>query len=110
MGYVPTHGPGCFKVESYLTHCYECYSPVVYFECSCGSKVFFEPGEDEAIHDCARVKRAEMASLLVNMITLAQKSEGTTRCPMCEVVVKNKGFRRHAKRCPKRRTFFPFEA
>ncbi len=39
-GYVPTHGPSCVKVRAYPTKCPTCKKPVIYFECSCGSKVF----------------------------------------------------------------------
>lgn len=39
---VPSHGLGCRTVASYKTHCQYCGDSVRYFECTCGSKVFFE--------------------------------------------------------------------
>ena len=43
MGWVPTHGPDCVKVTSRKTQCPRCKLEVVYFECSCGSKVLLTP-------------------------------------------------------------------
>ena len=50
MGYVPTHGPNCRKVKSYSTECKHCGDFLIYFECTCGSKVFFEP--KGGVHSC----------------------------------------------------------
>jgi hypothetical protein len=114
MGYVPTHGPSCYKVHSYLTHCSSCGEPIVYFECSCGSKVFFDP-PDEGLHECGKVtgaRRAERATLLLDMLHYASLDpDGNTECPMCGVVLKNAGDRprKHFKRCLRRKEWFPFE-
>ena len=114
MGYVPTHGPSCHKVCSYLTYCRACDEAVVYFECSCGSKVFFDP-PDEGVHECGAAtstRRAERASLLIDMLHYAGLDlEGNTECPMCGIVVKNAGDRprKHFKKCPKRKEWFPYE-
>lgn len=108
MGCVPTHGPDCYKVHSFLTVCRDCYTVVVYFECSCGSKTFLEP-PDSGPHSCRKpIKRAERASLLIALIEYAsQNISDTTKCPMCGVEVKNKKAQRHFKKCPKRRDWFP---
>jgi hypothetical protein len=51
---VPSHGRNCRKVESYSTPCPKCGVGVVYYECSCGSKVFldFVGGS----HECNKIK------------------------------------------------------
>lgn len=51
MGYVPTHGPGCEKVHAFPTPCKYCSASLIYFECTCGSKVFLEPPSGGR-HDC----------------------------------------------------------
>ena len=43
MGQVPTHGDWCVKVRAYPTFCRKCHRRVIYFECSCGGKVFLDP-------------------------------------------------------------------
>ena len=43
MPAVPNHGPGCFKVRSNPSTCPRCKQKVVYFECTCGSKVYLDP-------------------------------------------------------------------
>lgn len=40
---VPTHGAWCVKVHAFPTFCRGCRRRVIYFECTCGSKVFFDP-------------------------------------------------------------------
>ena len=49
MGYVPNHGDWCVKVYAFPTFCPACYRRVIYFECSCGSKIFLDP-PDEGLH------------------------------------------------------------
>lgn len=50
---VPTHGPRC-TTRGWQTRCRWCGSPVYYFDCSCGSKVFFRsPGHPWPKHECA---------------------------------------------------------
>ena len=51
MGYVPSHRESCVKVRSFPTFCQKCFARVIYFECSCGSKVFFDPPR-EGEHLC----------------------------------------------------------
>lgn len=115
MGYVPNHGSGCYKVYSYLTCCSSCSDLVVYFECSCGSKVFFDP-PDEGEHKCGKAtsaRRAQRASLLMDMLHYASLDpEGRTECPMCRVVLRNSEDRprKHFMKCPRRKEWFPFEA
>ena len=50
MGYVPNHGDWCVKVHAYPTFCRDCYRRVIYFECSCGSRVYFDPPR-EGLHE-----------------------------------------------------------
>lgn len=108
MGYLPTHGPDCYKVHSFATTCRDCHAVVIYFECSCGSKVFLDP-PDYGQHSCGKpIKRAERANLLITLIEYAQQNiNDTTECPMCGVKVKNKTVRKHFKKCPKRKLWFP---
>lgn len=57
MGHVPTHGPDCYKVRSYPIGCKYCGANVMYFECSCGSKVIFVPGDSGEVHSCGSKNR-----------------------------------------------------
>ena len=110
MGYVPTHGPGCVKVQSFFTYCPDCHGAVVYFECSCGSKVFLDPAT-KVPHECVQYLRGERASLLIELIGHAKsKKVGQTQCPMCHIILRNERVRRHFKKCPKRKVWFPFKA
>ena len=48
----PTHGSWCNAV-TWRTKCPSCREPVFFFQCDCGSKVFFdELGIPWPIHDC----------------------------------------------------------
>jgi len=115
MGYIPNHGAGCVKVRSFYTSCQYCGASVVYFECSCGSKVFLDPPE-EGTHNCGNVDviadhalRLYRAIMLVNLIRLAKKAPNEcTKCPMCGTIVKNNKsrFNKHWKKCPKRSELF----
>lgn len=49
---VPNHGPTC-QTLTYPTRCSRCGESVFYFQCTCGSKVYFDDLEDFARHDCA---------------------------------------------------------
>lgn len=107
MGYVPTHGPNCFRIRSFYLLCNKCGKGVVYFECSCGSKIFLEP-PDEGIHNCATKMRGDRAQSLLDLIELADKDKHDhTECPMCHVTIKNKDVKRHFKKCPSRKNWFP---
>ena len=47
---VPTHRPGC-ETHLWRWNCPDCGSPIWYFSCSCGSKVFFDTrGPDWKYH------------------------------------------------------------
>lgn len=110
MGWVPTHGSDCYRTRSYLTICFNCRSAVIFFECSCGSKVFLDPPR-EGNHSCGKSRRRERAQLLLDLLEHAESEpEGETECPMCKVVIKSKGTRRHFKKCPKRKVWFPLES
>lgn len=63
MGYVPTHGPSCYKVRAYPLNCRYCGKQVVYFECSCGSMVYFEPGDSGVEHDCGHGTKGQGVQL-----------------------------------------------
>lgn len=97
MSYIPTHSVDCSKVRSYLTACQLCNAAVVYFECSCGNKVFFDPPEDGK-HNCIPYKRTERAALLIDLIQHAEVEPlGETMCPMCRSLIKNSRAKRHLK-------------
>jgi len=53
---VPTHGSGCVKRFCYPTFCPRCRGEVFYWECTCGSKVFFDSLGDWQEHGCLQVK------------------------------------------------------
>lgn len=109
MGHVPTHGSDCYRLRSYLTTCQGCGGSVIYFECSCGSSVFLDPPH-EGNHSCGTNKRKTRALLLLDLLRYAEDDpDGETECPMCVVVVKSKGARRHFRKCPKRKFWFPLE-
>ena len=110
-GYVPTHGPGCLEVRSYPTKCRQCSQQIIYFECSCGSRVFFDPS-GQGVHDCTQGARAYRAQILIDLIMQArQEVNGSTLCPMCGTAVRNAKdrVRKHFQRCPKIATWFPPE-
>jgi hypothetical protein len=110
MGYVPTHGSNCYRLRSYLTVCQSCGASVIFFECSCGSRVFLDPPY-EGNHSCGTTKRKERAQLLLDLLAHAEEDpDGQMECPMCHVAIKNKVARRHFKKCPKRKVWFPLEA
>ena len=50
----PKHGYHLEK--SHPTKCPHCHSKIIYWECSCGSKVFFNIDDDEELHQrtCTR--------------------------------------------------------
>jgi hypothetical protein len=107
MGYVPTHGPNCFRVRSFYILCKDCGRGVVYFECSCGSKVLLDP-PDEGNHNCIQEKRRERALSLLDLIESADADRHDhTECPMCGATIKNKDVKRHFRRCPNRKRWFP---
>ncbi len=119
MRYVPTHGLDCAKLSSYPADCDRCGAKIIYFACSCGSKVYFDPYDegdegDGGVHDCANSLnldlRSKRALLLGYLIELAQSDPSkTTHCPMCDKDIKNKkdNIRKHFKKCPNRRDWFP---
>lgn len=108
MGYVPTHRTSCIKVYSFPLKCRYCRSTVIYFECSCGSKVYLDP-PDDGLHDCGRAIRADRAMLLMDLIEISHFDPGSqTECPMCGIKVLNAKdrIRKHFKKCPKREVWF----
>lgn len=56
---VPNHGSSCRQIKCYCTVCPDCGVDVFYWECSCGSKVFFESiGNDWPKHQCLPLENA----------------------------------------------------
>ena len=127
MGYVPNHGPHCVKIRSYLTECRHCSNSVVYFECSCGSKVLFNPmngGEHDCRGGARRTSRGasqgfsgggtvslekdfRRAEQLLDLMAKARRGEGTTKCPACGEKVANSKVRMHfVHRCSKMGDWF----
>jgi hypothetical protein len=89
-GDVPTHGPGCRRVRSYPSRCPTCGSDVVYYECSCGSKVFLVPGYG-GNHECGRARQTSASRV--------QRRVREERCPLCAGRVRRGGFNDHLLRC-----------
>ena len=118
MGWVPSHSSSCVPVRSFLLKCRYCGNPVVYFECSCGSKVFLDPPR-EGNHRCAGFSensyigeggrytgRGGRAKILLDLIQYAEYSnDETVRCVMCDVDIKRLKLKKHLKKCPKREEF-----
>jgi len=51
---VPTHGPNCMTLSCNPTRCNRCGKIVFYYECTCGSKVFFDAiGDPWPKHICS---------------------------------------------------------
>src|SRR5258708_2973797 len=96
MGYVPTHGPDCIKVHSHLTGCPSCKLPVVYFECSCGSKIFLVPGNSGETHDC------RLAALMARPSRINRRTgaiNSVSQCPICLKPVKAIHYMAHVRKC-----------
>jgi hypothetical protein len=62
----PTHGKKCKTLRRWRTKCPDCKKPVIYWECNCGSKVFFDttadPGEPLNKHECDDLRASPFAS------------------------------------------------
>jgi len=119
MGYVPTHGDDCYKVRSFPLRCNFCSEKIVYFECSCGSRILLDP-PDQGLHSChgyasdslsgnSENVRQKLTKIMLGVIEYAQQNPGESpTCPMCDVTIRRQqDFVRHLKRCPKRKEWFP---
>ncbi len=115
MGYVPTHNDSCYKIRSYPTKCSYCNKTVIYFECSCGGKVFLTP-PDKGIHGCGSPSqddgfsnRGLQGQILLDAVKHVEShSKESPTCPMCDTAIKDsKNFKRHLKKCPMRKVWFP---
>ena len=111
MGWVPSHGSSCRRVRSFLLKCRYCGQPIVYFECSCGSKVFLDPPR-EGEHHCAGFSDSQYvgpggrAQILLDWIKYAEYGDDDTiQCVMCDATIQRLNLKKHFKKCPKRREF-----
>lgn len=101
LGHVPNHGPYCRKLRSYPTACPSCGARVVYFECSCGSKVFLSPTQGQS-HDCRSTPPQMTAK------QRRRHRAGTTpliskHCPYCFAGVASDRYKTHVAACSRRR-------
>ena len=56
---IPSHGYNCITIYNYETTCTNCKKRIIYFECSCRSKVFFNSRVDWEKHDCVSALQKE---------------------------------------------------
>jgi hypothetical protein len=100
FGDVPTHGPWCRKVHSYKTKCPGCRDDVVYYQCSCGSKLFFLP-DHGGVHDC----RSEVG--LSRSVSRIQRPTPPppplVSCPTCRMRVREDRLPAHQAGCGRHR-------
>lgn len=96
MGHVPTHGPNCFKVHSYRTNCPTCRESVIYFECTCGSRIFLVPGAQGETHDCRSARRTQRPSRISR---LTGEVRAQRMCPFCHCSVEATRYLSHVQRC-----------
>lgn len=96
MGYVPTHGPYCEKRYAYPSKCPTCELPVVYFECTCGSKIFLVPGDSGQTHDC-RIARLQATPSRINRTTGVVNAPRT--CPFCMRAISPSRYLAHMAKC-----------
>lgn len=87
------HGSHCF-LRSFKTECPNCGNDVLYWECTHGSKVFFEyPPYGKLIkHKCPKKKRSNKKKKYKNIV---KKPKGllnnpNVHCPACGKVFQNK--------------------
>jgi len=97
FGDVPTHGPWCQKVQSYGTRCSSCRAAVIYFECTCGSRVFLSPGGGGE-HACGSARSVSVAS--ARRRPVASAIRGSERCRSCGARVRQGRLNEHLLRCP----------
>lgn len=100
MGHVPTHGPDCRKVAAHPTRCNRCGLLVVYFECTCGSKVFLDPAVGGSPHDCRR-GTTELSENELRRKRAGFVSSEPVVCPFCHNAVKSERLATHLKKCPR---------
>lgn len=104
-GAVPTHPYHCRKVRSYPTTCEHCGKRVIYFECTCGSKIFLEENRGEEPHDCR--KKDHRQRMAIEISELIERASGTAaECPLCHSMINIKKLPRHVRsKCPARPKF-----
>lgn len=73
---VPTHGYSCRKVRCYKTSCQYCSSKVYYYECTCGSKVFFDSLGDWQLHACPKLEQQTRERLRQESSFIIEKLSG----------------------------------
>jgi len=70
----PTHG--WHYVKSYPTKCRCCGKKVIYWECDCGSKCFFDPiCKGNRQHECYSHEPYEHDTKLINLCYVCQKDQ-----------------------------------
>lgn len=99
LGQVPSHGPYCYKVKAYPTKCPTCRAEVVYFECTCGSKVFLGMNRSGP-HVCG-MSSAEVTKLNGGRRSRGFLPEGPVTCPFCLEPQSHADYARHVSECRK---------
>jgi uncharacterized C2H2 Zn-finger protein len=90
---VPTHGPDCQTKTYWPTICRECGMQVIFWSCTCGSKVFFEVGFPDLIkHEC-KFARTQKYSRTEEKPT----SNPLIRCPFCPKKMEGRNLAGHVK-------------
>ena len=98
MGDVPTHGPWCRRVRAYPTRCPSCRAGVVYFECSCGSKVFLETGGGGS-HECGRRAGSSLSATSRPVRRRRTPASDLRSCPRCRVRMRAERLLEHLRLC-----------
>lgn len=80
MGIVPNHSKDCRTIKSFPCKCRNCGQKVIFWSCSCGSKVFFELGSDRKKHECDYVDDGQPFYVYSD----------TIKCPHCNTWMEEK--------------------
>jgi uncharacterized C2H2 Zn-finger protein len=85
------HGPHC-RIRSFPTKCPECKSPVLFWECSHGTRIFFDyPIYGKPMRHICQKKRERKSFVLITRAEQNQKQlqESTYQCPVCGKLFEN---------------------
>lgn len=80
MGVVPTHSKDCQTIKNFPCKCRNCGQKVIFWSCSCGSKVFFELGSERKKHECDYVDDGQPLYIYSD----------TIKCPHCDTWMEEK--------------------